>query len=95
MHIVPILTVAVILTALLISPLSLFLQMSSFTLSLDLDSSEGDQAVQSLDVSHNQDVSISVPDDASSGFLQALLQGCFAPIHSSKRVRVWLRNISK
>ena len=60
MHIVPILTVAVILTALLISPLSLFLQISSFTLSLDLDSSEGDQAVQSLDVSPNQDVSIQI-----------------------------------
>ena len=54
------LTFAVIFIVLLISPLSLSLQTSSFSLSLDLDGSEGDQAVQSLVLSPNQDVSIQV-----------------------------------
>ena len=53
------LTFAITLTVLLTSPLSFFLQTSSFSLS-HLDSSEGDQAVQSLDVSPNRDVSIQI-----------------------------------
>ena len=58
MHSLPILLIT--LTVLLIFPLSLFLQTSSFSLSLDLDGSAGDQAVQSLAVSPNRDVSIQI-----------------------------------
>ncbi len=60
MHSLSVFHFAITLTVLLISPLSLFLQTSSFSLSLDLDSSKGDQAVQSLDVSPNRDVSIQI-----------------------------------
>ena len=45
---------------LLISPWSLSSQMSSFSLSLDLNGSEGDQAVQSLDVFPNQVIFIQI-----------------------------------
>ena len=45
---------------LLMSPWSVSTQTSSFSLSLSLDGSEGDQAIHSLDVSPNQDVSIQV-----------------------------------
>ncbi len=47
--------VPTILVALLIFPLPLSLQTSGFSLSLDLDSSEGDQAVQSVAVSSPSD----------------------------------------
>ncbi len=47
--------VSIILLALLISPSPLSLQTSGFSLSLDLDSSEGDQAVQSVAVSSPSD----------------------------------------
>ncbi len=50
----------IIFTTLLVQSFSLSSQTNSFSLSLDLDSSEGDQAVQSLDVSPNQDVSIQI-----------------------------------
>ena len=53
-------TCAIILTALLISPLSLSLQISSFSLSLDIDGSAGDQGVTSLAVSSDQDVFIQI-----------------------------------
>ena len=56
----PALNLAVILTVVLLSPLSLSTQISSFSLALDLDDSEGDQAVHSLAVSPNQDVSIQI-----------------------------------
>ena len=56
----PALNLAVILTAVLLSPLSLSTQISSFSLALDLDGSEGDQAVHSLAVSPNQDVFIQI-----------------------------------
>ena len=45
---------------LLLFPWSLSTQTSSFSVSLDLDSSEGDQAVSSLDVFPNRTVSIQV-----------------------------------
>ncbi len=45
---------------LLISPWSLSTQTSSFSLSLDLDSSQGDQAVSSLDVSPDRVVPIQI-----------------------------------
>ena len=45
---------------LLLFPWSLSTQTSSFSLSLDLDSSEGDQAVSSLDVFPNRTVSIQI-----------------------------------
>ncbi len=44
----------------LLSPFSLSSQMSSFSLSLDLNGSEGDQAVQSLDVFPNQVIFIQI-----------------------------------
>ena len=53
-------TFAIILTALLISPLSLFLQTSSFLISLDIDGSEGDQGITSLVVSSDRDISIQI-----------------------------------
>ena len=51
---------AITLTVLLSFPLSLSSQTNSFSLFLDLDESVGDQAVQSLDVSPNQDISIQI-----------------------------------
>ncbi len=45
---------------LLMSPWSVSTQTSSFSLSLSLDGSEGDQGIHSLDVSPNQDVSIQI-----------------------------------
>ena len=59
-RLLPTLVFAIIFIALLIQSFSLSSQMSSFSLSLDLDGSAGDQAVQSLDVSPNQDVSIQI-----------------------------------
>ena len=56
----PPLVFAIIFTALLVQSFSLFSQTNSFSLSLSLDESEGDEAVQSLDVSPNQDVSIQI-----------------------------------
>ena len=56
----PLLVFAIIFIALLIQSFSLSSQTNSFSLSLDLDTSEGDQAVLSLDVSPNQDVSIQI-----------------------------------
>ncbi len=50
----------IIFIALFIQTFSLLSQTNSFSLLLDLDESEGDQAVQSLDVSPNQDVSIQI-----------------------------------
>ena len=56
----PPLVFAIIFTALLVQSFSLFSQTSSFSLSLSLDGSEGDQGIHSLDVSPNQDVSIQI-----------------------------------
>ncbi|MYF17664.1 MAG: hypothetical protein F4215_09845, partial [Gemmatimonadetes bacterium] len=44
----------------LLSPFTLSSQMSSFSLSLDLNGAEGDQAIQSLDVFPNQVIFIQV-----------------------------------
>ena len=52
--------VSVLSLALLISPWSLSTQTSSFSLALDLDDSEGDQGVSSLDVSPGQVVPIQI-----------------------------------
>ena len=52
--------VSVLSLALLISPWSLSTQTSSFSLALDLDDSEGDQGVSSLDVSPDQVVPIQI-----------------------------------
>ena len=52
--------VSVLSLALLLSPWSLSTQTSSFSLALDLDDSEGDQAVSSLDVSPDQVVSVQI-----------------------------------
>ncbi len=60
MRSVSILPFAIIFTTSLVFPLSLFLQTSSFSLSLDLDGSANDQTVQSLDVYPNQDISIQI-----------------------------------
>ena len=63
LHFLPALTFAIALTALLISPLSLSPETRDFSLSLDLDSSEGNQAVQSLAVlppSGNRVISIQI-----------------------------------
>ena len=60
LHATQALTFAITLTALLISPQSLFLQVSSFSLSLDMDSAVGDQGVTALAISSNQDVSIQI-----------------------------------
>ena len=60
MHSLSILPFAIPFTVLLIFPLSLFLQTSSFSLSLDMDRSVGDQGVTSLAVSSDQDVSIQI-----------------------------------
>ena len=51
-------TASLLSLLLLISPLST--QNSSFSLSLDLDSSEGDQAISSLDVFPNRTVPIQI-----------------------------------
>ena len=59
-RVLPLLAFAVIFTALLVQSFSLSSQTSSFSLLLDLDESEGDQVVQSLDVSPNQDFSIQI-----------------------------------
>ena len=60
MRSVSILPFAIIFTTSLVFPLSLFLQTSSFSLSLDLDGSANDQTVLSLDVSPNRDISIQI-----------------------------------
>ena len=52
--------VSVLSLALLLSPWSLSTQTSSFSLALDLDDSEGDQGVSSLDVSLGQVVPIQI-----------------------------------
>ncbi len=53
-------TVSLLSLLLLLFPWSLSTQTSSFSISLDLDSSEGDQAVSSLDVFPNRTVSIQI-----------------------------------
>ena len=53
-------TVSLLSLLFLLFPWSLSTQTSGFSLSLDLDSSEGDQAVQSLDIFPNRTVSIQI-----------------------------------
>ena len=53
-------TISLLSLLLLLFPWSLSTQMSSFSISLDLDSSEGDQAISSLDVFPNRTVSIQI-----------------------------------
>ncbi len=53
-------TISLLSLLLLLFPYSLSTQTSSFSISLDLDSSEGDQAVSSLDAFPNRTVSIQI-----------------------------------